>query len=162
MEFLIESTVQGAEDQTVVKRVIDQLGEMGIHVNLAEVIPADLPSRLENGAYDFYLDTRTVGNAWNVEPILSSTFRGREENAHLFCHPDVRGALGDYYQAMIGGDIVHQSEVGQRLHEVIASHADRVYLWALIRKGVFNSTDIEFEPFGTTLFENPGLWKCHK
>lgn len=159
--FLIERSVQGAEDQAVMKRVIDQLGELGIHVTSDEVIPADLQSRLENGDYDFYLDTRTVGNAWNVEPILSSTFPGRKENAHLFCSPEVKQAL-DKYQPTIGVDDILQSEVGHTLHEAIATHCDRIYLWALIRKGVFNSSEIEFEKFGTYLFANPGLWKCHE
>ena len=59
-------------------------------------------------------------------------------------------------------DNILQSQAGNKLHEAIAKHCDRIYLWALIRKGVFNSSEFEFETFGTTFFENPGLWKCHE
>ena len=90
---------------------------------------------------------------------LSRDVPGRRENAFLICHPEVQHLL-DEYEKVIGVDDLRQSEVGHQLHAAIAKHCDRIYLWALIRKGVFNSSEIEFNSFGTTLFENPDLWKC--
>ena len=160
LEFLLPSTIQGAEDQDVVNRVINSWEKnLGLRVELVERPPEEVRNLMDKGSYDFFLETQTVGSAWDVSMILLTNVPGQDANRHYLCSPQVERLLLEYRDSL-GGDDRRQEEIGHQLHEAIAGSCDRIYLWSLERFGIFNPNEIEFAKSGTTLFENPALWRC--
>lgn len=158
LEFLLEESLDGAEDQEIERAIEDDLREIGITVRAFSVPPADVRTNLDSGNYDLYLTTITVGQAWDVRYELWNGSGCKPMNQHVYCSEDVKALLNQYRQVQF--DELQAGEVGKRLHSAIYQSCDRIYLWSLKSKGVFNSRRVLFQKQGPYLFEAPYLWGC--
>jgi peptide/nickel transport system substrate-binding protein len=158
LTFLLPRTLEGGEDQEIVKAVCDYLGEAGIHVEMEDKDAQLVDEALQNGDYDFYLDTYISGNGWFLRPVLSRNVKGRPGNKFFYCSDEVEALLERYEREAVNKAKV--SEIGKEIHAAIYRSADRIYLWSPKRTGVFSSSEIRFQTMGLTLFEAPALWRC--
>ena len=169
LDFFLEQTMLGQEVQEIVVRTIDYWAGIGVHVELRTEEEDIVKRARSEGNYDFLLVNLASGNNWDLRWILSHDISrenpaggGGEvpfpENRYIYCGEDVEKLLAQYHQ--IAGNDLKMSDVGSKLHAAIYRSCDHVYLWALQRGGVFNSSSLIFQKSGPSLFENPAMWGC--
>ncbi len=159
LEFLLEHSLSGDEDQVVVNSIVNDLNRVGIVVRVRSEEPAQVARKLRNGEYDFHLRTIQVSRAWNVARALSDEYPENPENKHLMCSsPRVKELFRQYQDVL--DDPIRMADLGQMLHEEIYRACDHIYLWSLKSYGIYRSDDVIFTVCGTTLFEAPGVWGC--
>lgn len=160
LDFLLEVSIGGQEDEVIVKHIIDSWAAVGVHVELQTMEPQAVGKALAAGNYDFYLRDVVSGSSWNLRRELSRRMDAKlfPANRYFHCADEVEALLGEYERA--GGDEIKRSDVGQKLHAAIYRSCDHIYLWSLERVGVFNSNSIVFQTEGPTLFEYPSIWGC--
>lgn len=160
LEFMLENALgEEANDAGRIATTIrDNLKEIGVFVTILSKDPAQVQKDLQDGAYDFYYESWTLGEAYNVRRVLSCNVEEHPENRHLFCAPEVEALLTEYDK--IQTNDVKRSEVGKRLHAAIAQSCDRIYLISPRQTAIFKSKEIEFRSAGTFLFGAPGTWDC--
>lgn len=160
--FLAEESTDDSERSRIITRVKDEWQKLGISVEDVTLSAPDVQSRLEKGDYDFYMDKSLWSGNGSMRRVLSRNVTDHPENQHYFCSDEVERLLIEFESDEATRDRARRDAIGQQLHETIYEACDRIYLWSQRDYVAFRNKEIDFLNMGMTLFENPGLWDCHR